>query len=59
MMIVRNLFPGDVLQFYDLLQNGYWHARSASFGHGPLMHMGSNGRGFLAILSSSQLVSRS
>jgi len=39
MMIVSNLFPGDVLQFYDLLQNGYWHARSASFGHGPRMHM--------------------
>ena len=38
-MIVSNLFPGDVLQFYDLLQDGYWHARSASFGHGPRMHM--------------------
>jgi nitric oxide reductase subunit B len=38
MMIVSNLFPGGVLQLYDVLQNGYWHARSATFGHSPLMH---------------------
>ena len=37
MMIVSNLFPGGVLQLYDVLQNGYWHARSAAFGHSPLM----------------------
>ena len=39
MMIVSNLFPGGVLQLYDVLQNGYWHARGAAFGHSPLMHM--------------------
>ena len=26
------------LQLYDVLQNGYWHARSAAFGHSPIMH---------------------
>jgi nitric oxide reductase subunit B len=38
MMVVTNLFPGGVLQLYDVLQNGYWHARSPAFGHSPLMH---------------------
>jgi len=38
MMILSNLFPGGVLQLYDVLQNGYWHARSAAFGHSILMH---------------------
>ena len=38
MMILSNLFPGGVLQLYDVLQNGYWHARSAAFGHSKLMH---------------------
>ena len=31
-MIICNLFPGGVMQLYDVLQNGYWHAR----GHGYL-----------------------
>jgi nitric oxide reductase subunit B len=38
MMIVADLFPGGVLQLYDVLQNGYWHARSAVFTHSPLMN---------------------
>jgi nitric oxide reductase subunit B len=38
LMVVTNLFPGGVLQLYDVLQNGYWHARSSAFGHSPLMH---------------------
>jgi nitric oxide reductase subunit B len=38
MMITGDLFPGGVLQFYDVLQNGYWHARSTAFGHSALMH---------------------
>jgi DNA-binding transcriptional LysR family regulator len=37
-MILSNLFPGGVLQLYDVLQNGYWHACSAAFGHSMLMH---------------------
>ncbi len=37
-MLAGDLFPGGVLQLFDVLQNGYWHARSAAFGHSPLMH---------------------
>jgi nitric oxide reductase subunit B len=38
MMIAGDLFPGGVLQLYDVPQNGYWHARSTTFGHSALMH---------------------
>lgn len=38
LMLVTNLFPGGVLQLYDVLQSGYWHARSTAFGHSALMH---------------------
>ncbi len=31
LMVVGNLFPGGVLQFYDVLINGYWHARSLAY----------------------------
>ncbi len=31
LMVVGNLFPGGVLQFYDVLTNGYWHARSLDY----------------------------
>jgi nitric oxide reductase subunit B len=31
LMVALNLFPGGVLQFLDVLNNGYWHARSAEF----------------------------
>jgi len=37
LMVISNLFPGGILQLYDVLQNGYWHARSAAFGHTSLM----------------------
>jgi nitric oxide reductase subunit B len=30
-MVVLNLFPGGVLQFVDVLKNGYWHARGPEF----------------------------
>jgi nitric oxide reductase subunit B len=30
-MIVFNLFPGGVMQLYDVLQNGYWHARGHEY----------------------------
>jgi nitric oxide reductase subunit B len=30
-MVFTNLFPGGVYQLRDVLQNGYWHARSAEF----------------------------
>jgi nitric oxide reductase subunit B len=31
LMIVSNLFPGGVLQLWDVLQHGYWHARGPEF----------------------------
>jgi nitric oxide reductase subunit B len=30
-MIVFSLFPAGVLQLWDVLQNGYWHARSLEY----------------------------
>ncbi len=31
LMVATNLFPGGVLQFADVLNHGYWHARGADF----------------------------
>lgn len=31
MMVGLSLFPGGVLQVWDVLENGYWHARSLAF----------------------------
>ena len=31
LMVILNLFPGGVLQLWDVLENGYWHARSPQF----------------------------
>jgi nitric oxide reductase subunit B len=31
LMIVMSLLPGGLLQMWDVLQNGYWHARSLEF----------------------------
>lgn len=31
MMVVMSLFPGGVLQLVDVLENGYWHARSLNY----------------------------
>jgi nitric oxide reductase subunit B len=31
LMVAGNLFPGGVLQFYDVLTNGYWHARGLEY----------------------------
>ena len=39
LMILLNLFPGGVLQLLDVLQNGYWHARSQEFLQGRTMHL--------------------
>ena len=36
MMVVTNLFPGGVLQFLDVLNNGYWHARGPEFLEGRI-----------------------
>jgi nitric oxide reductase subunit B len=39
LMVAVNLFPGGVLQLWDVLQNGYWHARSPEFLARPFMKM--------------------
>lgn len=31
LMVITNLFPEGVLQVWDVLENGYWHARSLEF----------------------------
>ncbi|MDB5822704.1 MAG: nitric oxide reductase large subunit [Herminiimonas sp.] len=31
LMVALSLFPGGVLQIWDVLDNGYWHARSLDF----------------------------
>jgi nitric oxide reductase subunit B len=31
LMVVTNLFPGGVLQLRDVIENGYWHARSTAY----------------------------
>lgn len=31
MMVVFSLFPGGVLQVWDVMQHGYWHARSLDY----------------------------
>jgi nitric oxide reductase subunit B len=31
MMVVFSLFPAGVMQLWDVLQNGYWHARSLEY----------------------------
>jgi len=31
MMVGLSLFPGGVLQVWDVVQHGYWHARSLDF----------------------------
>ena len=31
MMVLLSLFPGGLLQVWDVLENGYWHARSLEF----------------------------
>lgn len=31
LMVVLSLFPGGVLQIWDVLENGYWHARSLDY----------------------------
>lgn len=31
LMVIMSLFPGGVMQLIDVLQNGYWHARSLHY----------------------------
>jgi nitric oxide reductase subunit B len=38
LMIVLDLFPAGVLQLWDSLENGYWHARRLEYSMGGLFH---------------------
>ncbi len=35
-MVILQLFPSGVFQFLDVINNGYWHARSTAFGDSSL-----------------------
>jgi nitric oxide reductase subunit B len=37
LMVLITLFPGGILQLVDVLNNGYWHARSQAFLGGSLI----------------------
>lgn len=39
LMLAGSLFPGGVLQLYDVLQNGYWHARGLEYLNRDLTRM--------------------
>lgn len=39
MMILFSLFPSGVLQVRDVLENGYWHARSLAYLSGELTRL--------------------
>ncbi len=39
MMIVFSLFPSGVLQIWDVVQHGYWHARSMDYMSTPRSHL--------------------
>lgn len=38
LMIVLDLFPGGVIQLWDVLTHGYWHARRLTFITGGMFH---------------------
>jgi nitric oxide reductase subunit B len=37
LMVILNLFPSGVLQFFDAVEHGYWHARSPAFSDRPII----------------------
>jgi len=39
MMIIMSMFPAGILQFVDVLENGYWHARSLAYTGSNLARM--------------------
>ncbi|MGA2623851.1 MAG: nitric-oxide reductase large subunit [Bacteroidota bacterium] len=39
LMVITNLFPGGILQLLDVLDKGYWHARSPEFLNEPIIRM--------------------
>ena len=39
MMVVMSMFPAGVLQFMDVLNHGYWHARSLAYTGGDFARL--------------------
>ncbi|MBZ0159670.1 MAG: cbb3-type cytochrome c oxidase subunit I [bacterium] len=39
LMVILSLFPGGVLQLWDVLTNGYWHARGPEFMNRPFVRL--------------------
>ncbi len=39
LMVILSLFPGGVLQLWDALTNGYWHARGPEFRNQPFVRL--------------------
>jgi len=39
MMVALSLFPSGILQIWDVMQNGYWHARSFDYIHSDRSHI--------------------
>jgi nitric oxide reductase subunit B len=39
LMVMLSLFPGGVLQMWDVLTNGYWHARGPEFMNQPVVRL--------------------
>jgi nitric oxide reductase subunit B len=39
MMVMMSLFPSGVLQLWDVIQHGYWHARSIDYVGTPRQHL--------------------
>lgn len=39
MMVILSLFPGGILQLWDVLTNGYWHARGPEFMNRPFVRL--------------------
>jgi nitric oxide reductase subunit B len=38
LMVALSLFPGGVLQIWDVLEHGYWHARTLAYTATPRSH---------------------
>lgn len=39
LMVAGSLFPGGVAQFWDVMNNGYWHARSLDYMNQPRVRL--------------------
>ncbi len=39
LMVALSLFPGGVLQVWDVIEQGYWHARSFAYTGSPRSHL--------------------